>query len=38
MDREVSYAALVENIPEDKRSSPALYGYFDQLFPGKVPP
>lgn len=36
MNREVAYAAVVENIPVDKRSSPALYGYFDNLFPGKV--
>ncbi|CAM9780654.1 unnamed protein product [Ascophyllum nodosum] len=36
MDPEVSYAVLVENIPDAQRSSPALYGYFDALFPGKV--
>lgn len=36
MNAEVAYAVMVENIPEDKRSSPALYGYFDHLFPGKV--
>lgn len=36
MNREVGYSAIVENIPVDKRSSPALYGYFDNLFPGKV--
>ncbi|CAM9695964.1 unnamed protein product, partial [Sphacelaria rigidula] len=36
MNKEVAYSAVVENIPVDKRSSPALYGYFDNLFPGKV--
>lgn len=36
MDKEVAYTAMVEYIPTDKRSSPALYEYFDNLFPGKV--
>ncbi|CAN0322366.1 unnamed protein product [Pylaiella littoralis] len=36
MDKEVAFSAMIENIPQDKRSSPALYGYFDNLFPGKV--
>ncbi|CAN0287028.1 unnamed protein product [Ectocarpus sp. 12 AP-2014] len=36
MNKEVAFSTMVENIPEDKRSSPALYGYFDNLFPGKV--
>lgn len=36
MNKEVAYSTMVENIPQDKRSSPALYGYFDNLFPGKV--
>lgn len=36
MNKEVAYSTMVENIPTDKRSSPALYGYFDNLFPGKV--
>ncbi|CBJ31516.1 early-response-to-dehydration protein [Ectocarpus siliculosus] len=36
MNKEVAFSTMVENIPEDKRSSPALYGYFDHLFPGKV--
>ena len=36
MNKEVAYSTMVENIPQEKRSSPALYGYFDNLFPGKV--
>lgn len=36
MNKEVAYSTMVENIPKEKRSSPALYGYFDNLFPGKV--
>lgn len=36
MNKEVAFSTMVENIPEDKCSSPALYGYFDNLFPGKV--
>ncbi|CAM9836918.1 unnamed protein product, partial [Scytosiphon promiscuus] len=36
MNKEVAFATMVENIPKERRSSPALYGYFDNLFPGKV--
>lgn len=36
MNKEVAFATMVENIPQERRSSPALYGYFDNLFPGKV--
>lgn len=36
MNKEVAYTVLVENVPRDERSSPALYRYFDYLFPGKV--
>lgn len=36
MNKEVAFSTMVENIPDTARSSPALYGYFDKLFPGKV--
>ncbi|CAN0375083.1 unnamed protein product, partial [Discosporangium mesarthrocarpum] len=35
-DPEFVYAAIVEDIPPDRRSSAKLYQYFDTIFPGKV--